>query len=159
TLSARIFNGSIDRTAMIASFTGLNTGRIQLEEQEPETTDTSEVAAEEKPTPGDKIFDFARGPRAGVFFHAILDRLHFPSPEIDTVVDEQLVWHGFAGNKCRNAIVSTLKNVLEREFEPKLALRHVTRKQRLSELEFFFRLNRLDPKRLTAVFNECEGLE
>src|SRR5439155_26234578 len=37
TLAARIFNGSIDRTAMIASFTGLNTGRIQLEEQEPET--------------------------------------------------------------------------------------------------------------------------
>jgi ATP-dependent exoDNAse (exonuclease V) beta subunit len=31
---ARKFQGSIDRTAMIASFTGLNTDRIQVEEQE-----------------------------------------------------------------------------------------------------------------------------
>src|SRR5205807_967085 len=69
-LSARKFQGSIDRTAMIASFTGLNTDRIQVEEQEPETTDASEVTAEEETTTGATIFDFARGARAGVFFHA-----------------------------------------------------------------------------------------
>ena len=158
-LSARKFQGSIDRTAMIASFTGLNTDRIQVEEQEPETTDASEVTAEEETTTGATIFDFARGARAGVFFHAVLERLDFAAPDIETTVDEQLVWHGFAGNKCRDAIVATLKGVLERELEPKLTLRQITQKQRLSELEFFFRLRRLDPKRLAAVFSQCEGLE
>ncbi len=46
-LAARKFSGQIDRTAMVASFSGLNTGRIEVEEEEPEVSDTALPLADE----------------------------------------------------------------------------------------------------------------
>jgi exodeoxyribonuclease V beta subunit len=157
-LEARSFAGEIDRTAMIASFSGLNTGRIELEEQEPEITDTSEVVAEEQPTTGDTIFDFARGPRAGDFFHAVLERIDFVASEFESFVDEELLWHGLAGTKCRDAVLSALKRLREVELDAGMALRQVSKTSRISELEFTYRLRRLDPAGLTAAFKRCDDL-
>src|SRR5581483_6829032 len=92
TFAARPFNGTIHRTAMVASFSGLNTGRIQLEEREPEISDQPEIVLEERVTSGDTIFDFERGARAGDFFHSVLERINFTAPELDSLVDEQLGW-------------------------------------------------------------------
>jgi exodeoxyribonuclease V beta subunit len=156
--AARIFTGAIDRTAMVASFSGLNAGRIELQELEPEVSDEPEVALPEKSTTGDTIFDFARGPRAGDFFHAVLERLDFQKPELEPIVDEQLGWHGFAKTKCRAAILEKLEQLLDAELEPGMALRKVAKGERLSELEFTYRLNRLDPRRLAEVFRKCTGL-
>jgi exodeoxyribonuclease V beta subunit len=157
-LAARAFTARIDRTAMIASFSGLNTGRIELEEQEPEITDAPEVVVEEEVGTGNGIFDFARGARAGDFFHAVLERLDFVQPDLEPLVDEQLLWHGFAGTKCRDALLSTLTQLLEVELEPGMALRQVSKAARLSELEFTYRLKRLDPAGLAALFKRSSDL-
>jgi exodeoxyribonuclease V beta subunit len=157
-LAARTFTGRIDPTAMIASFSGLNTGRIELEEQEPEITDAPELVVEEEVVTGNSIFDFARGARAGDFFHAVLERLDFVQPDLERLVDEQLLWHGFAGTKCRDAILSTLKQLLEVELEPGMALRQISKAARLSELEFTYRLKRLDPAGLAALFKRSGSL-
>ena len=158
TLSPRPFTGRIDRTAMIASFSGLNTGRIEIEEQEPEITDEAEVVPEERPATGDTIFDFARGARAGDFFHAVLERVDFTQPQLDSLVDDQLLWHGFAGNKCRDAIVTTLGRLLEVELTPGVSLKRVPPSARISELEFTYRLKRLDPPSLAQLFGRCTDL-
>ena len=158
TFAARPFNGTIDRTAMVASFSGLNTGRIELEEREPEISDQPEIALEERVTSGDTIFDFERGARAGDFFHAVLERINFTAPELDSLVDEQLGWHGFGKSKCRDSIISTLHALLEIQLEPGLSLKKVDRSARISELEFTYRLNRLDPNRLRAIFTRCNRL-
>lgn len=157
-LAARSFTGRIDRTAMIASFSGLNSGRIELQEPEPEISDQPEVVADEKPTSGDTIFDFARGAHAGDFFHAILERVDFNRPDLEGVVDEQLLWHGFAGNKCRDAIVATLSNLLGAELETGLSLRQIDQASRISELEFTYRLKKVDPAGLSKVFKRCPDL-
>jgi len=157
-LAARAFRGRIDRTAIITSFSGLNTGRIELEEQEPEITDAPEVVLEEELLAGNSILDFARGARAGHFFHAVLERLDFVEPDLERLVDEQLLCHGFAGTKCRDAILHTLKQLLEVELAPGVALRQVSKATRLSELEFTYRLKRLDPAGLAALFKRSSDL-
>jgi ATP-dependent exoDNAse (exonuclease V) beta subunit (contains helicase and exonuclease domains) len=143
---------------MITSFSGLNTGRIEIEEQEPEITDEAEVVPEERPATGDTIFDFARGARAGDFFHAVLERVDFTQPQLDSLVDDQLLWHGFAGNKCRDAIVTTLGRLLEVELTPGVSLKRVPPSARISELEFTYRLKRLDPPSLAQLFGRCTDL-
>ncbi len=65
--AARPFQGTIDHTAMAASFSGLNSGRIEIVESEPEISDPAEERPVPSATTGDTIFDFARGARAGDF--------------------------------------------------------------------------------------------
>ena len=73
-------------------------------------------------------------------------------------MDEQLGWHGFGKSKCRDSIISTLQALIEIQLEPDLSLKKVDRSARISELEFTYRLNRLDPNRLRGIFTRCNGL-
>ena len=153
--AARKFNGAIDRTAMVASFSGLDAGRIELDEPEPEVADHPDEVVEEVSTSGDTIFDFERGARAGDFFHAVLERLDFENPELESLVEEQLGWHGFTKTKCRTALLSKFQELLDVELEPKMSLKKISNGNRRSELEFTYRLNRLDPARLYKLFKKC----
>ncbi|MEO5721362.1 MAG: PD-(D/E)XK nuclease family protein, partial [Chthoniobacterales bacterium] len=154
---ARPFHGKIDRTAMTASFSGLNSGRMEIVESAPEISDPAEERPVPSATTGDTIFDFARGARAGDFFHAVLEQLDFANPEFQPLVDNQLKWHGFAGAKCRDALLDTFGNLLDVPLRPAgVSLRETARDKRLVELEFTFRLNRLDPSTLQDVFARAE---
>jgi exodeoxyribonuclease V beta subunit len=153
--AARKFNGAIDKTAMVASFSGLNSGRVELEEPEPEVADQPDEVVEEEITTGDTIFDFERGARAGDFFHAVLERLDFEDPDLEPVVDAQLGWHGFTKTKCRTALLTKFQELLNVEFEPGISLKKISKGDWRSELEFTYRLNRLDPARLRKLFKRC----
>jgi exodeoxyribonuclease V beta subunit len=156
--AARIFTGTIDRTAMVASFSGLNAGRIELQELEPEVSDEPEAALPEKSTTGDTIFDFARGARAGDFFHAVLEKLDFQNADkLEELVDAQLTYHGLAKTPCRAALLTKLHELLEVELNPGMWLKKIGQSDRLSELEFTYRLNPLEPKRLRQILERCEG--
>jgi exodeoxyribonuclease V beta subunit len=157
-LVAKNFTGRIDRTAMITSFSGLNTGRIEIEERDPEVTDPAEIVPEPERTTRNTIFDFVRGTRAGNFFHAVLERVDFVNPELSSLVDEQLLWHGFAGHKCRDSIITTLSNLFHIELDGALSLGIIPRPSRLSELEFTYRLKRIDPVALQDLFVRCKNL-
>ena len=138
---------------MAASFSGLNSGRMEIVQSAPEISDPAEERPAPSSTPGDTIFDFARGARAGDFFHAVLEQLDFANPEFQPLIDNQLKWHGFAATKCRNALVETFQHLLRVPLpHADLSLREIPRERRLVELEFTFRLNRLDPARLHEVF-------
>jgi exodeoxyribonuclease V beta subunit len=156
---ARAFNGSIDRTAMVTSFSGLNAGRIEVEEREPEVSDEAERTAPEKTTSGDSIFDFARGARAGDFFHAVLEKMDFgASAGLEELVDAQLLYHGLSPTPCRLAVLANLQELVRAELLPGFHLQDMPQPQRISELEFTYRLARLDPKRLREILTKCEGL-
>jgi exodeoxyribonuclease V beta subunit len=159
TFEARAFTGSIDRTAMVTSFSGLNAGRIEVEEREPEVSDEAEQEVPETSTPGDTIFDFARGARAGDFFHAVLENLDFRSTDqLEELVDAQLIYHGLGQTPCRSAVLTKLQELVHAELLPGFRLRDLSGPQRISELEFTYRLGRLDPKRLRNILTKCEDL-
>ncbi len=159
TFAARRFAGNIDHTVMAASFSGLNAGRIELQELEPEVADEPEVVLPEQETTGDTIFDFARGARAGDFFHAVLEELDFQNgSNIESAVDRQLSYHGLARTPCRAAILAKLQELCEVELQPGMSLKAVPRSDRVAEMEFACRLNRTDPKRLREILERCPGL-
>ena len=71
-------------------------------------------------------------------------------------MDAQLGWHGFAKTICRSAIFAKLRELVEVELEPGMSLKKVGKSNRLSELEFTYRLNRLNPALLREVFRRCD---
>jgi exodeoxyribonuclease V beta subunit len=156
---ARNFGATIDRTAMVASFSGLNAGRIELQELQPEVSDEPEAVLPEKSTTGDTIFDFARGARAGDFFHAVLEKLDFKNPDgFEELVETQLSYHGLTKTPCRAALLIKFRELLDVELSPGMLLKNIGQRDRLSELEFTYRLNRLDPKRLRQILQRCDGI-
>jgi len=157
--AALAFNGSIDRTAMVTSFSGLNAGRIEVEEREPEVSDDAEQIVPEQSTPGDSIFDFVRGARAGDFFHAVLENMDFSARAgLEELVDAQLLYHGLSQTPCRPAVLAKMQELVRAELLPEFRLHDLPQHQRISELEFTYRLALLDPKRLREILTKCEGL-
>lgn len=157
-LAPRKFSGRIDTTAMIASFSGLNSGRVELEETAPESADEPVAVTEPGSVAPGSIFDFHRGARAGDFFHAVLEQLDFEHPEFQPLIDDQLKWHGFAESRSREAIVAMFEQLLRTELQPGLRLGELPASQRLVELEFAYRLRRIDPRALRSLFARVDGL-
>lgn len=173
-LSARSFMGTIPRTRFFASFTGLtSSGRHRKtsdrEDDDKASADEETTAADGNPAglmadgaaapgivssePVAGVFGFDRGPRAGDFFHDVLEELDFQAPAaLDKLVPEKLELHGFRGNPHREALHAKLRELLDTELAPGVRLRDVSRRERLSELAFWHRLPRLDPARLRAAF-------
>jgi len=121
----------------------------------------SSVFREEAAGQGDddsSIFAFPRGAAPGTFMHDILENLDFPqlSSEPDAVrqlVAGKLAQHGFAAN-WQEAVMTMVGNVLATPLlpeRPELVLRTVTRKQRLSELEFCFPLAAVSSGRVKEI--------
>ncbi len=55
-------------------------------------------------------------------------------------------------------MLATLRDLLAIELEPGVTLGRLEKPNRIAELEFTFRLNRLEPARLREVFSKCPGV-
>jgi exodeoxyribonuclease V beta subunit len=169
TLACREFSGIIDRSWQIASFSSLVTDELH-------TADLADHDATALPEPHDEkviepstikeelsgIFAFPRGTKAGTFMHDIFEHLDFsqgdPS-QIERLVADKLREYGFEftwlGTLC-HMIQKVLSIPLEPSHET-FTLSRIGSKDRLNELEFYFPLKSISPRKLNRVFRKYAG--
>jgi len=167
-LNCKTFSVAIERDRQMASFSYLLSGRplvakrpehpsVDLPDHDQEQTGVERIL-EEEPT---GIFAFPRGARAGIFLHDILEHLDFTEKNgsMEKLVNEKLSEYGFE-RKWQETICETMGKVLSVPLmsEPKsLTLSSIGMKDRLSELEFYFPLKPITPKKLKKIFDEHSG--
>lgn len=152
-LQARPFRGAISQTRMIASFTGLTSGRS---EEEPDRD--AVLAVVDEPVQEEGFSDLAafdRGVGAGVFFHDVLEHLDFTAPDsVERLVKSKLITHGMSGHPLRESVSAQLRKLLDVALAPGVTLRRVTAADRLNEVEFTHPIVSLRPEQLQRVFVE-----
>ncbi|MFP3869616.1 MAG: exodeoxyribonuclease V subunit beta [Syntrophobacteria bacterium] len=161
-LVPRKFSGKIDRQWRISSFSALVSGKPHMAEE----SDRDEVIlpdsfeAVEEATAGEEpsgIFSFPRGRKAGTFLHAVLENLDFSQKNtVSTrkLVSDKLREYGLE-LAWRETVCDTIDKVLSTPLEPGrsgFTLSRVENRCRLNELEFYFPLKPITPKRLKSIF-------
>ena len=163
---AREFTGSIRRTPLLTSFTALvsRTHGESLEVLDPPAAEEPADAPPQPEAPAAPVFRFEKGPRAGDFFHAVLERLDFQAPgELGRLIPEQLTLHGLAPAAALPTepaspspfvapLEAKLREVLATELAPGLALEKIPMAARLSEVDFLCRLPSLSPGDLQKLY-------
>jgi exodeoxyribonuclease V beta subunit len=164
--SCRTFPGITDRDKRIASFSYLLSERAALAGIP--TVDLSELPDRdggmifaEMPYQKEPIgmFAFPKGAKAGNLLHDILEHVDFTNPdgaETKSLVAEKLKLHGFDFD-WQETVCRMIGHVVTVPLHPAmngLKLSAVRKEERLSELEFYFPLNRLTPDRLQKIFVE-----
>ncbi len=156
-LSCRTFHGTIPQVQMIASFTGLTSGKSE------EAPDRDAVAMPEDALEEDgelaELAEFERGVRAGVFMHDVLENLDFTAPEsIDALVSAKLIAHGMHEPKIGEGFARQVRKLLDAELAPGVNLSRVTPEARLNEVQFTHPVADLRPAHLKRVFEQSRDL-
>ena len=166
TLTCRTFPGIVDRDRRIASFSYLLSERMAIPVIPPDDmvdlpdrdggTIAAEMPYQKEPT---GMCAFPRGAKAGNCLHDILEHIDFTAPdgpETESIVAVKLRAHGF-DLKWQEAICRMIDSVVTTPLDPAihgLTLSAISKEDRLSELEFYFPLNRLTPDTLRNIFKE-----
>jgi len=181
-LTCRKFSGNIDRSWRISSFSSLISGQrhgadladhdaIGLparhrsgKEGGPEPYDQmifERSTIEEEPS---GIFAFPRGAKAGTLMHDIFEHLDFAQSDatiMEQVVADKLQVYGFEitwQKTLCDMIKKTLSLPLDRGRKD-FILSRIENKDRLNELEFYFPLKFVSPKKLKIIFAKHAGPE
>jgi exodeoxyribonuclease V beta subunit len=171
TLTCRKFSGDIDRQWHISSFSSLASGQphgAELADRDPVSLpdlysqkDSEESLTEEGPS---SIFSFPRGTKAGTFLHDIFEHLDFAEKDtslMKKLVANKLKEYGFELT-WQEALWHTIQKVLSVPLEPErsdFTLSRIQNKDRLNELEFYFPLKSISPKKLDSIFAKYAGSE
>jgi exodeoxyribonuclease V beta subunit len=163
-LRARAFNGEIDRSRGIASFSSLtSSGRHAGETPDrdsrphvspPVDTGTADALRDGRKPAG--LQAFPGGARSGTCLHSVMESLDFTDPDpssISAVVRDRLRDHGFDPS-LEGAVLRMVEAVLSTPLDPEregLRLDRISMKDRLTELSFFLPLNRLTPAALAKA--------
>lgn len=168
TLTCRTFPGIVEPDRLIASFSYLLSERMAMPAIPPDVIadlpdrDGGIVSAElpyQKEATG--MFAFPRGTKAGNCLHDILEQVDFTKPEsqkTESLITMKLREHGF-DLKWQEAVCRMVGNVVDMPLHPAingLKLSAISKEDRLSELEFYFPLNRLTPDTLRNIFSESD---
>ncbi|AOV16043.1 hypothetical protein BJI67_02225 [Acidihalobacter aeolianus] len=150
---ARHFAGRIDAGWRVTSYSGLVAGHGERAE----LPDYDAVAADEAAPPARPqrdAFAFPRGAQAGLFLHALLEKLDFPEARGETLaqaVRAGLALHGFE-TEWQPAVEALIGRVLDTPLdETGLCLREVARADRRDELAFYYPLAPLGPGALNEL--------
>jgi len=155
--TCREFRGSIDSTWSLTSYSALASAAgvdtpdhdagLWMPGGEPPPEDPRPAAAA-------GIVGFPPGARAGTFFHSIFETLDFASPEPRSLVDAKIKEFGFDPSWV-DPVCSMIAGVLAVpvfDGASPVRLAEVSRDRRITEMEFYFPLNRVTPAVLEAVF-------
>ncbi|APZ44016.1 exodeoxyribonuclease V subunit beta [Acidihalobacter ferrooxydans] len=160
-LHARRFDGRIDAGWRVTSYSGLVAdydARVELPDYD--AFGAAEPAAALRAQRD--AFAFPRGAQAGLFLHALLEKLDFPGAQGEALSDrvtEELARHGFDSG-WRPAIEALVTRVLDTPLdEAGLCLRNITRADRVDELAFYYPLAALDCAALNALLARSGPLE
>ena len=153
-LECRSFKGRIRRDWVISSFTYFKAG-LPGELPDRDAVDAPAKAA----APGQGMFAFPRGPKAGTCLHEILEELPFDAAgEVPLpLVSQRLLAHGLAGPGHAEAVQQMLAALVQ--FPLALArkdftLSRLAASDRLNELEFYFPIRNVSPARLQALLGD-----
>jgi exodeoxyribonuclease V beta subunit len=155
-MSARPYSGSISKSQMIASFTGLTSERA-IEDPDRDGVEPRQPMEEEI---GDLngLAGFQRGIRAGLFLHDLLEDLDFQTTDpIEELVRVKLAVHGIPGEGWHEALSNQVRRMLVTPLAPSLTLNRVPLADRLSEVEFSYPILPLQSRQLRKLFVEHGG--
>lgn len=169
TLTCRKFSREIDRSWRISSFSSLVSGRHHAAEAaDHDAIDPSEVSdqiglegSNERRETQD-IFSFPKGTKAGTCLHDIFEHLDFSQrgdPSAHGLVAEKLQQYGF-DHSWHETLCQMIQKVLSVPLEPgerDLLLCRVRNQDRINELEFYFPLRSIAPRRLGDIFLRHDG--
>ncbi len=151
--SARHFGGRLSMGWHFTSFTALQERRgMELPDDDADTAMSAAVVDVPR-----SMVTFPRGARAGRCLHALLERIDFTGngePLVQTT-RETLRRYGFE-EAWTEVVTHMLEGVLQAPLTGDLTatLSHVGRAQRLTELEFMYRFERLDAQVLEGLLRE-----
>ena len=166
-LTCREFSGDIDRSWRISSFSSLISGQprgAELADRDAISLPDSynqmaleESTLEEEPS---GIFAFPGGTKAGTFLHDILEHLDFAQKDtspMEKLVTEKLDVYGFEPT-WQETICRMIQKVLSVPLEPSrkdFTFSRIRNADRLNELEFYFPLQSISPKKLAGLLRSC----
>ena len=173
-LACRKFQGKIDRSWKISSYSSLVSARttdIDFPDHDVYPTITGHFY-EQKSQESESIesvgfsdiFAFPKGARAGIFFHDIFEHIDFQETldeGIRNIVDQKLDAYGF-DQQWLSTVCDTIAGVLNMPLPPggnAFTLRDIGISDRINEMEFYFPLNRLEPHVLREIFKRETGVE
>ncbi|MDZ7341946.1 MAG: exodeoxyribonuclease V subunit beta [candidate division KSB1 bacterium] len=170
-LSCEPFGRAIDSSWRVASFSSLIANREHADEiaddeyllqvtGQPLTTAAMLLSERIEPT---GIHAFPSGRKAGLFFHKIFEVMDFrdyDSSSTSELIVQQLAEYGFE-SVWQNEVIAMVRRVLNAPLIPEcpeFTLSKIDRSQRMSEMEFYFPLQKLTPERLRRFFQQHAGL-
>jgi len=168
-LVCRKFEGKIDRTWKVSSYSSLVSRRISdidLPDRDASAdlfrylADTpAEWIAPREPGEGTDIFAFPKGSRAGNFFHDLFEHLDYTTCSARALgkpVQNSLQAYGFdrTWQPIVSETISDVLNVPLLSTKPDLTLSSIAFKQRINEMEFYFPLNAITPQTLRSMFRQ-----
>ena len=153
-LACRQFAGHIRRDWVISSFTYFKAG---MHEELPDRDGVTAPIKEE--APGQGMFAFPRGAKAGTCLHEILEQLPFNAAgeEMSRLVTQRLQAHDLNDDGNREAVQQMLTALLRfplDEARKDFTLSKLGAADRLNELEFYFPIKNVSPARLQELLGK-----
>jgi exodeoxyribonuclease V beta subunit len=153
-LACREFTGRIRRDWVISSFTYFTAG---LHEEQPDRDAVSAPVREE--TPGQGMFAFPRGAKAGTCLHEILEKIAFDAADeaLAGLVNSRLQAHGLDTDENREAVRQMLPALMKFPLASErsdFTLSKIGAADRLNELEFYFPIQNMSAGKLQEWFGK-----
>ena len=165
-LSARSFNKKIDTAWCISSFSSMskksNFSESQVQDYDTfieEKTEDTEPRANVK----ESIFSMPKGAITGNIFHEILESYDFMEVNksfLPELVEKKCTLYGY-GDKWNSIITETVRKVISAPLcidNSAVTLSNVGKKDRISELSFFFPIERLNAECMKKAILNDESL-
>ena len=159
-LHCRKFSGKIDWGWRVLSYSTLISPAVPTEtlpDRDARVTTRPEMAAAVEQR---NIFSFPKGGRAGNFFHDIFENLDFNNTDdayYNRQVEMKLAEYGF-DSAWKETVCRTIQNVVSLPLKGNggnFTLSSIPKSDRLHELEFYFPLASISPRKLKSIFIEC----
>ncbi len=155
--AARVFEGAIDRTWGIASYTAFIHGLHKGSEAADRDSLRQDVrnGSKEKGERAKDIFSFPKGARAGILLHEVFEKLDFTAGDeaVRAVVSDTLAGHGF-DMAWTDVVTGMVRKVLDIDLGG-VILSGLEKGKRLTELEFMFPIKQLTPVILEQTIIDC----
>ncbi len=153
-LQARHFNGQIERSWQVSSFSALTRSHghsgLAMDYDAQQIITRSTRNAED-------IFSFPKGATAGTMMHALFENIDFTQqhgPSIEEITTEQLAKYGF-DERWQSVISQMVSDVLATTLDEEtgLTLQQITEKQRLVEMEFHYPIGNVNAVQLNKLMS------
>lgn len=177
-LSRRTFTGRIDHSWHISSYSSLLTrtpgvsrpghipeyDRDQFSGRDPDLIEREDPHRAGESKQDHDIYTFPRGSKAGLFFHEIFESIDFSEKNpgaFETLIRQKLEEYGYE-EIWSLAVTEMVQNVLATPLNhgpDPICLNRISSENRISEMEFYFPMQRLTPEGLGRGFNPETGIK
>ncbi len=144
-LQPAIFQGHIDTSWRITSYSRLTAYPGSQTDRQPEQPDYDSLSEDQSEPAGEDRFGFPKGAAAGTCLHAILEYISFTDPaDHETIINEQLLRAGFESS-WGTVVAEWLADILDTGLDDNgLRLSGLDSQERVNEMSFYFPLNGLN---------------